>query len=173
MLTIIKRKGSLGLLAHGDRDDVYTRSKAELEALVQIAFGGQCAEELFFGDISTGPGGDLLYATNCAAEMVGAHGMDDSLVSYLAVQNSAFSDTNIVGRVLADDRGRDAVEALLHRHKATAKALLEQHLHLVEALRDALLERDELVGRQITDVLEAASQPAVVDLREAVDAPRP
>ena len=173
VLTIIKRKGSLGLLAHGDRDDVYTRSKAELEALVQIAFGGQCAEELFFDDISTGPGGDLLYATNCAAEMVGAHGMDDSLVSYLAVQNSAFSDTNIVGRVLADDRGRDAVEALLHRHKATAKALLEQHLHLVEALRDALLERDELVGRQITDVLEAASQPAVVDLREAVDAPRP
>ena len=173
VLTIIKRKGSLGLLAHGDRDDVYTRSKSELEALVQIAFGGQCAEELFFGDVSTGPGGDLLYATNCAAEMVGAHGMDDSLVSYAAVQNSAFSDTNIVGRVLADDRGRDAVEALLRRHKATAKALLEQHLHLVEALRDALLERDELVGRQITDVLEAASQPAVVDLRESVDAPRP
>ncbi len=173
VLTIIKRKGSLGLLAHGDRDDVYTRSKSELEALVQIAFGGQCAEALFFGDVSTGPGGDLLYATNCAAEMVGAHGMDDSLVSYLAVQNSAFSDTNIVGRVLADDRGRDAVEALLHRHKATAKALLERHMHLVEALRDALLECDELVGRQITDVLEAASQLAVVDLREPVDAPRP
>ncbi len=173
VLTIIKRKGSLGLLAHGDRDDVYTRSKKELEALVQIAFGGQCAEELFFGDVSTGPGGDLLYATNCAAEMVGAHGMDDSLVSYLAVQNSALSDTNIVGRVLADDRGRDAVEALLHRHKATARALLEQHLHLVEALRDALLERDELVGREITDVLEAAGQPTVVDLRESIDAPRP
>ena len=173
VLTIIKRKGSLGLLAHGDRDDVYTRSKSELEALVQIAFGGQCAEALFFGDVSTGPGGDLLYATNCAAEMVGAHGMDDSLVSYLAVQNSAFTDTNIVGRVLADDRGRDAVEALLHRHKATAKALLERHMHLVEALRDALLECDELVGRQITDVLEAASQLAVVDLREPVDAPRP
>ncbi len=173
VLTIIKRKGSLGLLAHGDRDDVYTRSKKELEALVQIAFGGQCAEELFFGDVSTGPGGDLLYATNCAAEMVGAHGMDESLVSYLAVQNSAFSDTNIVGRVLADDRGRDAVEALLRRHKATAMALLAQHTHLVEALRDALLERDELVGRAITDVLEAASQPAVVDLREPLDAPRP
>ena len=173
VLTIIKRKGSLGLLAHGDRDDVYTRSKKELEALVQIAFGGQCAEELFFGDVSTGPGGDLLFATNCAAEMVGAHGMDDSLVSYLAVQNSVYSDTNIVGRVLADDRGRDAVEALLRRHKATAKALLEQHPHLVEALRDALLERDELVGHEITDVLQAAVRPAVVDLREPVDLPRP
>lgn len=157
---------SLGLLAHGDRDDVYTRSRTELQALIQIAFGGQCAEELFFGDVSTGPGGDLLYATNCAPEMVGAHGMDTSLVSYMAVQNSAFSDTNIVGRVLADDRGRDAVEALLARHKATAKALLEQNRHLVEALRDALLQRDELLGSEITDVLEAAARPMVVDLRE-------
>ena len=155
------------MLAHGDREEVYTRSRSELEALVQIAFGGQCAEELFFGDVSTGPGGDLLYATNCAAEMVGAHGMDVSLVSYQAVQNSAFSDTNIVGRVLADDRGRDAVEALLTRHKVTAKALLDANRYLVEALRDALMEHDELIGDEITDVLKGACRPDVVDLREA------
>jgi hypothetical protein len=127
VLTIIKRRSALGLLAHGDREEVYTRSRKELTALVQIALGGQCAEEIFFGDVSTGPGGDLLYATNTAAEMVGAHGMDGSLVSYLAVQNSSFSDTNIVGRVLADDRGRDAVEALLQRNKVAAKALMEQN----------------------------------------------
>jgi ATP-dependent Zn protease len=157
ILTIIKRRGALGMLAHGDREDVFTRSRSELQALIQIAFGGQCAEEIFFGDISTGPGGDLLYATNCAAEMVGAHGMDGSLVSYMAVQNSSFSDTNIVGRVLADDRGRDAVEALLQAQKATAKRLLLENRHLVEALRDALLERHELIGREITDVLEAAA----------------
>ena len=172
VLTIIRRKGSLGLLAHGDREDVYTRSRSELEALVQIALGGQCAEELFFGDVSTGPAGDLLYATNCAAEMVGAHGMDGSLISYMAIQNSGFSDTNIVGRVLADDRGRDAVEALLQRHKATVQSLLSDHRHLVEALRDALVERHELVGHEITDVLEAAHAttpaPVVVDLRDSL-----
>jgi ATP-dependent Zn protease len=166
VLTIIKRRGSLGLLAHGDREDVFTRSRSELEALVQIAMGGQCAEELFFGDVSTGPGGDLLYATSCAAEMVGAHGMDGSLVSYLAVQNSAFADTNIVGRVLADDRGRDRVEALLQRQKATAAALLGANRHLVAALRDALLEQEELVGSEITDVLERAAGDRVIDLRD-------
>ena len=167
VLTIVKRRSALGLLAHGDREDVFTRSRAEMQALIQIAMGGQCAEEIFFGDVSTGPGGDLLYATNAAAEMVGAHGMDTSLLSYAAIQNSSFSDTNIVGRVLADDRGRDAVEALLQRQKATAKALLEANRHLVEALRDALLEREELVGSEITDVLEAAAAaPRVVDLTE-------
>src|SRR4051794_36883489 len=157
ILTIIKRKGSLGLLAHGDRHDVYTRSRKQMEALIQIAMGGQCAEELFFGDVSTGPGGDLLYATNCAAEMVGAHGMEGSLISYLAVQNSAFSDTNIVGRVLADGQGRQAVEELLQKHKLRARELLLENRHLVEALRDALLARHELIGTEITDVLEAAT----------------
>jgi cell division protease FtsH len=167
VLTIVKRAGALGLLAHGDRDDVYTRSRSEMRALVQIALAGQCAEEIFFGDVSTGPGGDLLYATNAAAEMVGAHGMDDTLVSYAAITNSSFSDTNIVGRVLADDRGRDAVEALLQAQKREVKALLETHCHLVEALRDALLEHEELVGREITDVLDAAAASGrrVVDLR--------
>ena len=166
VLTVIKRRSALGLLAHGDREDVFTRSRSELRALVQIALAGQCAEEIFFGDVSTGPGGDLLYATNCAAEMVGAHGMNGSLVSYLAIQNSSFTDTNIVGRVLADDRGRDAVEALLQEQKTSVKALLEQHRHLVKALRDALLDRHELVGTEITDVLEAAAERHVIDLRE-------
>jgi cell division protease FtsH len=167
ILTIIKRKGALGLLAHGDREDVYTRSRSELRAMIKIAFGGQCAEEVFFGDVSTGPGGDLLYATNVAAEMVGSHGMDGSLVSYLAVQNSSFSDTNIVGRVLGDPQGRAAVERLLQELKVEARALLVDHAHLVEALRDALLEREELIGTQITDVLEAAQArgPRVLDVR--------
>ncbi len=174
VLTIVKRKSALGMLAHGDREDVFTRSRKEMQALVQIAMGGQCAEEIFFDDVSTGPGGDLLYATNAAAEMVGAHGMDETLLSYAAIQNSSFSDTNIVGRVLADDRGRDAVERLLQTQKATAKQLLLENRHLVEALRDALLEREELVGTEITDVLEAAAAaPRVVDLTdETARAPR-
>ena len=171
VLTIIKRRSSLGLLSHGDREDVYTRSRAQLRALVQIALAGQCAEEIFFGDVSTGPGGDLVYATNAAAEMVGAHGMDESLLSYAAITNSSLSDTNLVGRVLADDRGRDAVERLLQTQKREVKALLQSHRHLVEALRDALLEREELVGREITDVLEgAAAAPRLVDLTGDVPA---
>jgi cell division protease FtsH len=165
VLTIIKRRGSLGLLAHGDREDVYTRSRQEMLAHIQIAMGGMCAEEIFFGDISTGPGGDLLAATNVAAQMVGACGMTGSLVSFGAVQNSGFSDTNIVGRVLGDHDGRAAVEEVLQAQKLKAKTMLEENRHLVEALRDALMDRHELIGREITDVLERASagHPVVAD----------
>ncbi len=156
VLTIIKRRDALGLLAHGDAEEVFTRSRTEMLALVAIALAGQSAEEIFFGDVSTGPGGDLLYATNVAAEMVGSVGMRGSLLSYAAVQNGAFNDSNIVGRVLADAEGRAAVEALLQEQKARVLGLLQENTHLVAALRDALMERSELVGPEITEVLEAA-----------------
>jgi cell division protease FtsH len=168
ILTIIKRRGSLGLLAHGDREDVYTRSRTEMTGLIQIAMGGQVAEELFFRDVSTGPSSDLLYATNVAAQMVGACGMSDTLVSLAAVQNSGFSDTNLVGRVLGDSSGRSRTEELLQRQKVVVRGLLENNQHLVAALRDALVERHELIGHEITDVLEAARAAGpdnVIDLR--------
>jgi cell division protease FtsH len=174
VLTIIKRREALGMLAHGDRDDVYTRSRAEMTALIQIAMGGQCAEEIFFGDVSTGPGGDLLYATNVAAEMIGSCGMVDTLVSYAAIQNSAFSDTNIVGRVLTDAEGRARVEELLQKQKVVVAGLLESNQHLVAALRDALIDRHELIGSEITDILTTARLagpgPDVIDLRHNLSA---
>jgi cell division protease FtsH len=171
VLSIIKRRDALGMLAHGDGEEVYTRSRSEMIALIQISLAGQCAEEIFFGDVSTGPAGDLLYATNVAAQMVGAAGMVGTLVSFAAVQGNAFSDTNIVGRVLGDSDGRRRVEELLQEQKVVVKGKIEDNQHLVAALRDALIERDELVGREITDVLEQAATngppPAVIDLRAA------
>ena len=168
ILTIVKRRGALGLLAHGDREDVYTRSRTEMTALIQIALGGQVAEELFFRDVSTGPSSDLLYATNVAAQMVGACGMSDTLVSLAAVQNSGFSDTNLVGRVLGDPQSRRRTEELLQEQKVVVRGLLENNQHLASALRDALIERHELIGHEITDVLEAAraaGPDVVIDLR--------
>jgi ATP-dependent Zn protease len=158
ILTIIKRRGALGLLAHGDRDDVYTRSRAEMSALIRIAMGGQVAEELFFGDVSTGPSGDLVYATDVAAQMVGTCGMADTLVSFAAVRSSGLSDTNIVGRVLADSASRERVEQMLQQEKSMVTELLTRNQHLVRALRDALLDRHELIGHEITDVLEGATR---------------
>jgi ATP-dependent Zn protease len=169
VLTIIKRRDALGLLAHGDAEDVFTRSKGEMTGLIRIAMGGQAAEELFFDDVSTGPAGDLLYATNVAAQMVGAAGMTDTLISYSAIQGSALSDTNIVGRVLGDADGRERVERILQEQKAYTRTLLAENRHLVEALRDALVERHELIGREITDVLvEASRRAGTLDLREPV-----
>jgi cell division protease FtsH len=162
VLSIVKRAGSLGLLAHGDLDEVYTRSRSELHALIDIAMGGMVAEELWFGESGTGPSGDLLSATRVAAEVVGAAGMAGSLVSLAAVQSGPFSDTNLVGRVLADAQARPQVDRILSTSKARVRALLEANRHIVEALRDALLDRDELIGEEIVEVARSAG-PAVRD----------
>ncbi len=178
VLSIIKRASALGLLAHGDAEDVYTRSRTELTGLIRIAFGGQVAEEIFFGDVSTGPSSDLQYATTVGAQMIGAAGMGDTLVSLAAVQGSAFSSENLVGRVVGDSQGREQLERLMVEQKAHVRELLAGKRHLVEALRDALLERHELIGHEITDVLRQAERehelddPAVRRLREGTAAPR-
>ena len=150
VLTIVKRGSALGLLAHGDCEEVYTHTQYDLRALVQIAMGGWVAEELFFGQTTTGPASDLAAATRTAAQMVGAAGMTGSLVSFAA------TDRDLVSAVIGDQAARAQLEEVLDSARGTVRRLLASNRDLVEALRDALLERHELVGEEITSVLEKA-----------------
>src|SRR5207302_9891368 len=72
VLSIIKRRQSLGLLAHADLEERFTRSRSELDASLAIALGGLASEEVFLGESGTGPAADLAAATEVAATMVGA-----------------------------------------------------------------------------------------------------
>jgi cell division protease FtsH len=167
VLSIIKRRGALGLLAHSDAEERFTRTEEELKALMAIAFGGMVAEELAFGSASTGPAGDLSYATQLAAQMVGSYGMGGTLVSFDAVESGPMS-AGIVAKVLSNDDARKRVEVLLAEAKETARRLLAEHRHLVEALVGALLERNELVGDEITNTLERAARDSAVAGRPTV-----
>ena len=149
VLSIIKRKDALGLLAHSEEEERFTHTRTEIVARIQIAFGGMVAEELFFGESGTGPAGDLQYATTAAATMVGSLGMADSLISYDAMGGPH----SLVAKVLSSDEGREAVEQILNDAKAAVTSMLDGNRHYVEALRDALLDREELVGEDITAVL--------------------
>jgi len=155
VLSIIKRKDALGLLAHSETEERFTKTRSELVALVQIAFGGMVAEELFFGEAGTGPAGDLDAATRLAAGMVGAFGMAGSLVSLHALDGAP--GANLAARVLADESSRAALERILTDAKSAVRVLLDEHRPMVEALRDALLEGDELVGDEIAAVITAAA----------------
>jgi cell division protease FtsH len=130
--------------------------------------GGLVAEDLFFGETGSGVAGDLQAATQAAAQMVGSFGMAGTLVSLDAVDGPGRG--NIVAKVLAEEPGRKAVEAILDRARRDVTDLLAAHRHLVIALRDALLERDELIGAEIGDVLRGATggaTDATLDLRDA------
>ena len=155
VLSIIKRRDALGLLAHSDKEERWTRTRSELLGGIKIAFGGMTAEELFFGEAGTGPSGDLAHATRVAAQMVGSFGMAGSLVSLEAVEAGPITQ-GIVGKVLNNDDSRKSVERILDQAKDEVRALLDENRHLVAALRDALLTREELVGDEIVEVLREA-----------------
>jgi ATP-dependent Zn protease len=173
VLSIIKRSSALGLLAHSEPEERWTKTKAEIEALIRVAMGGLVAEELFFGDTSSGVSGDLQAATEAAAQMVGSFGMSGSLISLDAVRTPG--SPNIVAKVLADETCRERVESILDDAREDVRVILSRYSYLVEALRDALLEKEELIGEDITSVLESAYMArdsehtgAIVDLREAL-----
>jgi len=158
VLSIIKRKDALGLLAHSDREERFLKSQSELESLVEIALGGLAAEEVFFGEISSGPSGDLLAATNLTAHMIGSLGMDGTLFSYEAMELPQAA--NIVARVASTDDGKARIEERLSAARLRARTMLANNRHVVEALRDALLERHELIGDEILEVIHSAATSA-------------
>jgi ATP-dependent Zn protease len=155
VLSIIKRRDALGLLAHSDAEERFTRTRSELVGMMKIAFGGMSAEELFFGESGTGPSGDLVHATKIAAQMVGAFGMAGSLISYEAVEGGPLSQ-GIVAKVLGNEDARNAMEKLLDQAKTDVHKLLDDNRHLVVALRDELVLKEELVGDEIVNVLREA-----------------
>jgi ATP-dependent Zn protease len=155
VLSIIKRKHALGLLAHSDREERFLQSESEVHGLIQIALGGLVAEELFFGEISSGPSGDLQAATTLAAQMIGSLGMAGSLFSYEAM---LMPNTDIVTRVVSSDDGKATIERKLETARGEVRGLLAEHRVVVEALRDALLDRHELIGDEILDVIRHAER---------------
>ncbi len=155
VLSIVKRRDSLGLLQHSDTEERFTKSSEEMRALLQIAMGGMVAEEHWFDEVSTGPASDLAAATAMGAQMIGACGMGNSLIS-VAAAGSGYLEGNLVDKVLGDKAARAELDALLMGSCDAAKAIVVEHGAVVEALRDALLDRDELVGSEITEVIESA-----------------
>jgi cell division protease FtsH len=163
VLSIIRRRGALGLLGHADDEERFQKSRSELLSLIRIAFGGMAAEELAFGESGTGPSADLAEATKMAALMVGALGLGGSLLS--------LGTDDLVTKVLDDDRSRAAAEAILVEAKADAVRMLQANTSIHHALRDALLEREELVGEEILEVIRTAilrDELAEIDLRDRV-----
>ena len=166
VLTIIKRKDALGLLSHSESEERFTKSKSEVRAMIDIAFGGMVAEELFFGESSTGVASDLHAATLNACQMIGLLGMGSSLISVGAIEHAG---GGVVGKVLADEPSRNEVERLLATSKDSVTRMLDDHRQVIEALRDALLVRSELIGEEILDVIRRSQDdrdPLPTNLRD-------
>jgi ATP-dependent Zn protease len=141
------------LLAHGDEEERFTRSRTEIESGIAIAIGGLAAEELVLGESGTGPASDLMVATQLAAQMVGSFGMAGSLISFDAVSHGPIGGANLVAKVLADDEGKRSVEDILAAQKERVLEVLAENRDVHSALVQALVDRDELIRDEILEVI--------------------
>jgi hypothetical protein len=86
--------------------------------------------------------------------------MGTSLISVAAIEHQG---GGIVGKVLSDEPSRAEVEAFLDDSKSSVTRMLDEHRHVVEALRDALLVRSELIGDEILEVIgRAVADPDIL-----------
>jgi cell division protease FtsH len=152
VITIQKREGALGLVHGQSVEDLYTESQRQILARIQVFLAGHAAEELWFEQLTSGSGSDLQVATFLASAYVGFNGMGKSLISVGAAMDP-LSDANPVKLVLSDEGRKQEVDELLASCRRQVLELLKQKRHVVEGIRDALLDREELIGDEIEEVM--------------------
>ncbi len=152
--SIIKRRDALGVVYRTPLEERHTELREDMRRDIVVALGGLAAEEIWFGDISGGPSSDLRNATMLAAAMGGFYGMGDSLISYAALGGGAFGEGPIPA-IIGNPQAREWIGKLLADCKADAVELLRRNEPAVRALAERLLEKDEVHGEEIEELMQA------------------
>jgi cell division protease FtsH len=151
-VSILARGRGLGLtsLLRLDSDAVLF-TVADLQAKLEVGFGGLAAEELVLGQSSTGAEQDLEHATGLAREMVGRYGMSESIGRVRLFASDADEYLGAAGGLstLSEHTHEDfdaEVRALLEGAEARARKVLDRNRDLLDALAERLLEAETLEG---------------------------
>jgi cell division protease FtsH len=155
-VTIIPRGPALGLTQQLPKEDRLSMSRDFCTARLAVLMGGRVAEEITFGQFTTGAGNDIKQASNLARRMVTEFGMSDTVgpIHYGADEESVFlgkdfssrsrSYSETVANMIDDEVRRFVIEG----HE-TAKRLLTEHRELLDKVAQALLERETLDAEDV------------------------
>jgi cell division protease FtsH len=146
-VSIIPRGLALGVTFAAPDSDRFNYREPEVRAKIKVALGGRAAEEVVFGEISTGAESDIEQLTAIARQMVGRCGMS-AAVGPIAVLPRDGSGTFLPGAAetspytqqLVDDEVRRVVE----ESQAEVIALLQENRGKLDSLANALLEHETL-----------------------------
>jgi cell division protease FtsH len=156
---------ALGYTQQLPTEDRYLLKKSELLDRIDVYLGGRVAEELAFGDVSTGAQNDLQMATDLARHMVTQYGMSEQLglASFEQLPTSALYAAPPGQRREYSERTARMIDAdiarLLDDAHERVRATLRERRKLLDALAHALLEK-ETVDREALDALMRQEQAA-------------
>lgn len=156
-ITIIPRtSGALGYTMQVDEGNHYLMTKSELENKIATLTGGRAAEEVVFGDVSTGASNDIEQATKLARAMITRYGMskDFDMVALETVTNRYLGgDTSLAASAeTAAVIDKQVVALVKAQHEKAAQILLENREKL-EEISHFLYEKETITGDEFMEIL--------------------
>jgi cell division protease FtsH len=166
--------GALGYTIQRPGEDRYLATRAELEDRIATLLGGRAAEQLVFGQVSTGAADDLAKATDIAREMVTRHGMDASVGPMAVEPPRALLDMApdfVAPRAPVSEatqqRIDEAVGTILSRALEQAQRVLQRHRAVLDRGAAALLEKETLDESAMRELRAALTHPAAAPAEAA------
>ena len=161
-ITIIPRtSGALGYTMQVDQGDKYLLTKQELENKIATFTGGRAAEELVFGEITTGASNDIEQATKLARAMITRYGMSEGfdMVALETVSNQYLGgDASLACSAdTQNEIDRKVVELVKRQHEKASKILADNRGKLDE-LAKYLYEKETITGEEFMSILNKGGE---------------
>jgi len=178
-VTIVARGHSGGFTKTIPTEDRSLITRNQLEARLAMAMGGRVAEELVFGEITTGASDDLEQATNIAQTMVTRYGMSKKLGPRTFGKRE---EMLFLGREISEQRDYsdrvaktidEEVRRLIQTAYDTAKRILTEERVRLDHISDYLLEHETIDEEQVPDLFDAPFDAPPAAGMPAVPAPVP
>lgn len=173
-ITILPRGMALGVTWSMPEEDKFLQSRNELFAKIIVMLGGRAAEEIVFGDVTTGASNDLERATELARKMVVKYGMTSKLglVTYGKNSENVFLGRDIMDRKdYSDETARfidEEVKKIIDEAYAKSKQIILDNKERMELVVAYLLEHEVMDGDDFKSMIETG-EPLSEDEDEALD----
>ena len=163
-ITIIPRtSGALGYTMQVDTGDKYLMTKQELENKIATFTGGRAAEEVAFGEVTTGASNDIEQATKLARGMITRYGMNEDfdMVALETVNNQYLGGDASLACSAETQREIDqkTIELVKAQHEK-ARKLLEEHRAKLDELASYLYEKETITGDEFMTILNREGKAA-------------
>ena len=165
-VTIVARGSAGGYTKLLPDEDRSLWSKGQFEAMLAVMMGGQSAEEVVLGDITTGASNDLQKANEVARKMVTEYGMSGELGprTFNSGQEMVFMGKQLSQGHKYSDAIAEKIDAeigsLLHRAQQTAKRILESQREQLTLLAKRLLVEETIEGPELQGLLSGSLEEA-------------
>ncbi len=155
-ITIVPRTmGALGYVMQVPEEEKYLNTKKELEAMIIGLLGGRAAEEIVFGDVTTGASNDIEKATKVVRAMITQYGMSEKfgLMGLASVEDQYLSGRAVLncGDATATEIDREVMVVLKAAYEE-AKRLLSEHRESLDRIAAFLIERETITGKEFMEI---------------------